>query len=436
MKKRIRQPNLEDMDARLRDASRAIGDRLDAAGFQAWLVGGCVRDLALGIPPHDIDIATDARPDEVRATFERTVAVGAAFGTILVLEEGMGVEVTTFRTDGAYLDGRRPESVRFGTTLEEDAARRDFTCNALYLSPRTGELRDPENGIADLARGHLACVGDPAERFREDGLRILRLGRFAAAFELEVDQATLQAAKRERGSLAGISRERVIHELERIAGGRVPARAIEIFREVGALESCFPGAALRPGCVARLGPEPGFVRLLATLFEDPGIGLGTAEERREARIALLKSLRISRRAQAGCLRIWELEEWLEGTRRDPEGCTGARAVRILRDPWFADAFAVHRACRASVSPAAADLAARAASSKPEDLHPEPLVTAADLRDAGLEPGPEFGVVLREVEDLQLERRLRTRSDAIAWLRERVASARRKPSSQDSPEGEE
>lgn len=192
----------------------AILATLEDAGHRACAVGGCVRDTLLGLAPHDWDVATDAVPSEIMALFPRTVPTGAKYGTVTVLTEAGGVEVTTFRADGAYLDGRRPESVGFSRSLEEDLLRRDFTVNAMAMD-RRGVLTDVTGGLEDLRRGVIRGVGDPRRRFREDALRMLRAVRFTAQLGFTLEPETL-AALRELAPLAAkLSAERVREELQR-----------------------------------------------------------------------------------------------------------------------------------------------------------------------------------------------------------------------------
>src|SRR5689334_177521 len=160
--------------------ARDVVRRLRGAGYKAWLVGGCVRDLLLGRAPKDFDVATSARPDVVTELFQRSEQVGAHFGVVLVREEAAQVEVATFRSDDIYSDGRRPDRVHFETDPREDALRRDFTINALLLDPETGEVLDYVGGRADLGQGIVRAIGDPRTRFDEDHLRLLRAIRFAA----------------------------------------------------------------------------------------------------------------------------------------------------------------------------------------------------------------------------------------------------------------
>ncbi len=194
-----------------------VAARLRDAGFAAWCVGGCVRDLLLGRAVHDIDLATDATPETVEGLFPKPIAVGKAFGVMVVVAEpGHNVEVATFRHDGRYLDGRRPEQVRFGTA-EEDVARRDFTVNALLLDPIAGEVVDHVGGIADLRARLVRCVGDPATRLSEDRLRVLRALRFAATLAFALEPATWAAAR--ACPVSGLSRERVMEEWRKALAG-------------------------------------------------------------------------------------------------------------------------------------------------------------------------------------------------------------------------
>ncbi len=195
-------------------------NRLEACGYEAYLVGGCVRDDALGIQPHEYDICTSAIPSQVHACFQgdRVLDTGARHGTVTLRLSHMSLEITTFRTDGSYSDSRRPDSVSFGTTLLEDLKRRDFTANAMAWSQSSG-LVDPFHGYEACQRKLLAAVGDPAQRFREDALRILRALRFAAVLGFDIDPETYQAMVNERGRLAFISKERIAGELNKLLLG-------------------------------------------------------------------------------------------------------------------------------------------------------------------------------------------------------------------------
>lgn len=188
---------MQELSPDLARAARAIAERVASAGARAWIVGGAPRDLALGLAPHEIDMASSLEPDAIQALFPRTTPLGRAFGTVIVHLGSADVEHTTFRTESGYADARRPDEVRFGASVEEDARRRDFTCNAIYLDPRNDEVRDPEHGLDDLEGKRLACVGDARERFREDALRPLRMARFAGGLGMEPTPETADAARAE-----------------------------------------------------------------------------------------------------------------------------------------------------------------------------------------------------------------------------------------------
>src|SRR2546430_755721 len=199
----------------MESAARSIAHRLRERGHVAYFAGGCVRDLLRGQAPKDFDIATDARPEVVQKMFPRTYAVGAHFGVIVVLENDFQFEVATFRSDGAYLDGRRPVEVHFATA-EEDAARRDFTINGMFFDPEKDEVIDFVGGRADLEARLIRAIGDPAQRFAEDRLRILRAIRFATVLGFDIDSATWAAGGASASSIVQISAERIREELVKI----------------------------------------------------------------------------------------------------------------------------------------------------------------------------------------------------------------------------
>ena len=202
---------------------------LHNAGYESWLVGGCVRDLLRGVEPHDWDICTSARPEEVERCFagHRIIETGLKHGTVTVLEDGNPYEITTYRTEGPYSDSRRPDYVAFVSSLESDLARRDFTMNAIALG-LDGSLRDPFGGVEDIKAGLIRCVGEPAHRFREDGLRIMRALRFAAVLGCEIEERTAQAIHENRRMLAHVAAERINVELCKLLMGE---KAGDILRQ-------------------------------------------------------------------------------------------------------------------------------------------------------------------------------------------------------------
>jgi tRNA nucleotidyltransferase/poly(A) polymerase len=411
----MRQPRAADLPPAEARAAQAIAAELGRHGWRAWVVGGAVRDLALGRVPEDVDLACAARPEDVAALFRKTRSVGKAFGTTLVLDYGVEVEVTTFRAESGYSDGRRPDRVRFGATLEEDAARRDFTCNALYLDPATDEVADPTGGLADLERGVLAPVGDPRERFAEDGLRLLRLARLSAELGLRVEPATLAAARASVAALRGVSAERIYVELAAMARGAAPAAAFDLLAETGVLEHVLGD------------PAPAQKALWRRLPELPA---EAAERAAQAELAWLAALvdgasealarlRAPKAVFGGVGEILSLARALEAA--PPAG--RAAAIRLVRHPRWHALWAIASARGGALRLAAAELAAMRATLGPDELFPEPLLTSADLAAAGIPPGPRFGALLAALEEAQLDRRLCTRAEALAWLARALESQR-------------
>jgi tRNA nucleotidyltransferase/poly(A) polymerase len=403
----MKRPRLEDLAPSSKRVAVAIAERLREVGQRAWIVGGAVRDLARGAHPVDIDMASAARPEEVEALFEHTVAVGKAFGTIVIHVAGGEVQLTTFRSERGYEDARRPDQVDFGATPEEDAQRRDFTCNALYLDPLSGEVLDPTGGLADLERGLLRCVGDPNARFEEDGLRLLRLARFAAANDLAVEPATLEAARTHAGALRGVSGERILEELRRLVEGPATARALRLLDELDVLRRALPGYEDGPRLAAleRLPDRAGLPVVLATLL-DPGDG-------DTAHVDGLHPLHPSRALQVRLQQIAQLRG-----RHEAAASSESRADRIrhVRSAAFADAAVVeHALSEGGRSDSVALLEEFAEGLSASDLSPEPLLTSGDLSDAGIPRGPRWGELLTVAETLQLDGALASREAALEWL---------------------
>ena len=218
----------------------SIIDKLQESGFLAYAVGGSIRDALLGIEAKDWDIATNAKPEEVTRLFERVIPTGLAFGTVSVLLDGQTYEVTTFRKDGRYLDGRRPETITFANTIEEDLSRRDFTVNAIAYDKKNGELIDPFNGQADLKRKTLRAVGAPVERFSEDGLRSLRACRFSSQLGFEIEEKTFSAISRTLDIFKKVSPERIHDEIVKLLVSDAPMIGLENMRKCGLLAEILP----------------------------------------------------------------------------------------------------------------------------------------------------------------------------------------------------
>jgi len=416
--------------------AREIAQRLAGAGHRGWIVGGAVRDLTLGLAPLDVDMASAAPPEEVERLFEHTTAVGKAFGTVLVRAHGREVQLTTFRSESGYSDARRPDEVRYGQSVEEDSERRDFTCNALYLDPLEDSLRDPQGGLADLGARRLRCVGDPAQRFREDGLRLARMARLAAALDLRIEPGTADAARAQAEVLERISVERRLGELERMLEGRGSARAVRLLVELELLARLVPGQdrlhppeldpsqaqATRLRALEHLGDAPGLASGLALLLDPSPCEPAAVPGDFEAASAVLDLLRPSRALRAAVLELWRLEREAEFLFAEALA-SRARRILIVRSERWSSAERLLRAWRAANGIRAAPIDALAeleAGLAREDLFPEPLVRPALLEELGVPRGPLWGELLEEAELLQLDRRLRTDAEARGWLAERLS----------------
>jgi tRNA nucleotidyltransferase/poly(A) polymerase len=416
--------------------AREVAQRLAGAGHRGWIVGGAVRDLALGLEPLDVDMASAAPPEEVERLFEHTTAVGKAFGTVIVRAHGREVQLTTFRSESGYSDARRPDEVRYGKSVEEDSERRDFTCNALYLDPLDDSVRDPQGGLEDLGARRLRCVGDPAQRFREDGLRLARMARLAAALDLEIDPRASDAARAQAQVLERISVERRLGELERMLEGRGSARALRLLVQLELLPRLIPGQdrlhppdleptqaqATRLRALEHLGDSPGLAPGLALLLDPSPREPAAVPGDFEAASAVLDALRPSRALCAAVLELWRLQREAEFLFSEALA-SRARRILIVRSERWPSAERLLRAWRAANDRRAApvdELAEFGAALPREELFPEPLVQPALLEELGIPRGPLWGEFLEEAELLQLDRRLRTEAEARDWLAERLA----------------
>src|SRR6202163_2789528 len=230
-----------------RELAEQICATLRHHGHQAYLVGGCVRDLELGREPADYDVCTDARPGRVQELFPRSLGVGAKFGVILVVDDGAQVEVATFRCDIGYSDGRHPDQVVYSDSAKEDVRRRDFTINGLLMDPATREVLDFVDGRADLRAGIVRAIGDPRVRFAEDKLRMMRAVRFAARFGFQIDPETLAAAQELAARITQVSPERIREELTKLLTEGAARRGFELLDETGLLTVILPDVVLMKG---------------------------------------------------------------------------------------------------------------------------------------------------------------------------------------------
>ena len=231
------------MSIRLPSTVRQFGDIIRKSGYEAFVVGGAVRNLLLGEKPADFDIATDATPAEIADVFRRVIPTGVQHGTVTVLFKNMQFEVTTYRTEGTYTDSRRPDTVQFVPSLIKDLQRRDFTINAIAVDARTGEIHDPLEGRADLKKGIIRAIGDPKERFSEDGLRLLRACRFSCQLNFTIEDETLLGMRESREKIRAVSAERVRDELSKILAAETPSNGFATMDDAGLLEEIIPELA-------------------------------------------------------------------------------------------------------------------------------------------------------------------------------------------------
>lgn len=430
-------------------ATRLV-EHLRAAGHEALFAGGCVRDRLLGKEAHDIDIATSARPEEIQNLFPRTVAVGAQFGVIVVLEDGGEFQVATFRSDGAYRDGRHPESVAF-TNAEGDARRRDFTVNGLFFDPLTHQILDFVGGEADLRAGILRSIGDPHARFAEDKLRLIRCVRFAASLGFEIEAETWLALVERAPEITAVSAERIRDELVKIFTLPSRVRGFDLLDQSGLLAILLPEVESLKGCeqppdfhpegdvfvhtrlMLSLLPERVSTPLVfSVLFHDIGKPptflideTGRIRFNGHESISASMTEKIFARLRFSNA---ETEATVVGVKnhmafKDVQNMRVATLKRFLARPTIDDELELHRVdCQGShgLLDNYDFLLRKREEFSNEPLIPPPLITGRDLIAAGLQPGPPFKKLLDSAQALQLEGGLKTRDDALAWLREESA----------------
>ncbi len=429
---------------------------LRARGHQAYFAGGCVRDLLLGREPADYDVATDATPQQVMQIFPHTLAVGEQFGVVLVPESsgttvvparhGETVEVTTFRSDVGYSDGRHPDEVRFTRDPREDVQRRDFTINGMMLDPATNEILDSVGGQADLKAGIIRAIGDPERRFAEDKLRMLRAVRFAARFEYQIDPATLAAIQKLAPGIHQVSCERVREELTKMLTEGRAQQAFQLLDMTRLLPEVLPEIAKMKGVEQppQFHPEGDvFVHTLLLLEKLPAGASETlawgallhdvgkpptfrvAPDRirfdGHVEVGVKMAAAICRRLRFSNDETDQILALVDNHMRfaDVERMNQSTLKKFLRLPAFDEHLELHRIdCLSSHGQLDAYDYSREQlrSLPPEAIRPTPLITGRDLIEAGYEPGPRFKEVLSAVEDAQLEGRLASHDAAMEYVR--------------------
>ncbi len=365
---------------------------LKSHGFEAYAVGGCVRDALMGREPEDWDITTSARPEDVKALFRRTVDTGIKHGTVTVLMKGRGYEVTTYRIDGDYEDSRHPREVTFTSSLTEDLKRRDFTINAMAYSPAEG-LVDEFGGMEDLENRVIRCVGEPMERFTEDALRILRAIRFSAQLDFEIDHATREAIGRIAPNIANISKERIQAELTKLLMSGHPEKIKEVY-STGIAGYISPAFASVPWEECRIPadlPAVKYIRWAA--FLRPAGKAEDAEAASKRAEEILRDLKSDNETIAG---VRTLVAW-SGRDIDEDAPSVRRAMsRMSPELW--DANILLNDCSDRIKELTSEIRDRGDCLSLKDL----AVTGQDLMDAGIRPGREMGLILNDMLQAVLE----------------------------------
>jgi len=395
-----------------------VVEKLRNRGYEAYFAGGCVRDQLLGIEPKDYDVATSARPDEIRHVFghRRTLAIGAAFGVITVRgpKQAGQIEVATFREDLGYSDGRRPDDVRF-TSAEHDAMRRDFTINGLFYDPHAGQVLDFVGGREDLNRRIVRAIGEPHRRFTEDKLRMLRAVRFAATFDFTLERDTLQAIRDMASELTVVSAERIGQEMRRMLVHPSRQRAIELLRQATLLDIILPEIATLADAASEQDVRYTETLRVLEALETPEVGLALAallhETRQpEAAATVGRRWRLSNKEMERA--VWLLEHVDEIT--EAASLPWPQLQRLLVAEGAQDLVALLAAI-ASTEDASRTRCREALALPEEALNPPPLLTGDDLVAHGLRPGKRFRTLLDAVRDAQLNREIASRDEAIALV---------------------
>lgn len=413
----------------------------------AVFAGGCVRDYILHKEPNDYDIATDAYPDELEAMFKKTIPIGKSFGIITVIMDGEPFEVATFRSDGEYLDGRRPSSVSF-CSMKEDAKRRDFTINGLFYDPLKDEILDFVDGEKDLHNETIRFIGNPIDRINEDRLRILRAVRFAVKLGFAIDEESWKAVKENAHRIVDISKERIRDELNKMFSYRKFRKTLNLLKISGLLHYILPEVEVLKGCEQNPGFHPEgdvwehTIRALENLPEDVGLeimwatllhdvgkpptvsidpdgrirNLGHAKVGADMTLEILQRLKFSNDfIDHVCVLIKN-----HMNMKHIKHMKKSTLKKFLAQPHFADLMVV---CNADTRACGGThdwyefATKRLAEWKPEEIKPEPIMRGRHLIELGLKPGPIFSKILNDVMDRQLEEEITTLEEAINYVKE-------------------
>ena len=426
-----------------------IAGTLKQNGYTAYFAGGCVRDFLRGQIPKDYDIATTASPDEIERLFPKTIPVGKQFGVILVVQQGKNFEVATFRKEGPYRDGRHPSSVNF-TTPQEDALRRDFTVNGLFYDPFQEKVIDYVEGEADIKRRVIRAIGEPANRFEEDKLRLLRAIRFAANLDYQIEVKTWDSICKRAVEINQVSPERIRDELVKTFTRSGAGRGLELLSESGLLNEILPEIAAMKGVEQppQFHPEgdvfihtkmlmdklehPTPVLALAALLHD--VGKPPTFQIREGRIVFYEHSRVgAEMAEKIMRRLRFSNDEIEAVKvcvdnhmkfANVKEMREGKLKRFMSAATFPTEMELHRIdCESShgLLDNYHFLEKKAVEFQEEELKPKPLLNGNDLQALGMKPGPAMKPVLEEAYELQLEKKVRTKDEALGWARQKIGA---------------
>ena len=432
-----------------RDLANSVCDILQRQGHQAFLVGGCVRDILLDREPADYDVSTDATPSEVLRLFPQAIDVGAHFGVVLLYENSLKVEIATFRSDLGYSDGRHPDQVVYSQTPQEDVQRRDFTINGLLMRHDTGEVLDFVGGRADLDAGIIRAIGDPSRRFAEDKLRMLRAVRFAARFGYAIEPATLAAIRRHAREINVVSAERIREELTRLLTEGAARRAFELLDELDLLPQILPEISamknvpqppqyhpegdvwihtllMLQDLPAQSSPTLAWGTLLHDVGKPPTFRPASETGDRirfdgHVDVGVSMTGDICRRLRFSNDDTDQIKALVANHMKfkDVAQMRPATLKRFVRLPHFSEHLELHRLdCLSSHRNLDAYNAVRKflAETPPERVSPPRLLSGDDLKELGYTPGPEFQKMLASLEEAQLSETVHTRQEALDFIR--------------------
>ena len=418
---------------------------LSDVGFKAYWAGGCVRDMVMGIEPMDYDIATDARPEQVIKLFKKTIPVGVSFGVVKVLYDDFEFEVATFRSDGEYIDGRRPEDVHFSTE-KEDAFRRDFTINGIFYDPAHEKIIDYVNGQADIKNKIIRTINDPKDRFSEDRLRLIRAVRFAAGFQYEIEPNTYNTIKELADTILQVSAERIRDELCKMLTGVHPANSIQLLDEVGMLKVILPEVTAMKGIKQpeEFHPEGDvwehtmlMLKNMSNPTPEMALGVLLHDVGKPPTFSIEDRIRFNNHCEIGARITEEIGDRLRLSKKqiehiselvlhhlrfkDVQKMRESKLKRFLRLPNFAEHLELHRldclACHGNLNNLEF-CKHKLLELKPEEIKPKPLINGHNLIAMGYKAGPFFKQILTVVEDAILEGQIRTHDDAVKFVQKK------------------